>query len=120
MAGLAFSVLEIDGVPVPPPATEPQIESLIERLGDAGLQAIADAVAEERATPERKSTRGKLARHPVLIDCLYLVRNGVPFDVAFSLSAVRRTAYVIALGTLDGHTFDWSAFEWTTASTGTR
>jgi hypothetical protein len=36
----------------------------------------------------------------------------VPFDVAFSLSATERAAYVVALGTLEGHTFDWSAFEW--------
>lgn len=60
MAGLAFSVLEIDGVPVPPPTTEPHIESLIERLGDAGLQAIADTVAEEQEIPDRKSTVGNL------------------------------------------------------------
>jgi hypothetical protein len=36
----------------------------------------------------------------------------VPFDVAFSLNAADRTAYVIALGTLDGHSFDWSSFGW--------
>jgi hypothetical protein len=55
---------------------------------------------------------GKLARHPVLIDCLYLVRNGVPFDIAFSLSTLERSAYVIAIGTLEGHVFDWSIFDW--------
>jgi hypothetical protein len=60
MAGLAFSVLEIDGVPVPPPATEPQIESLIERLGDEGLRTIADTVAEEQELPDRKSIVGNL------------------------------------------------------------
>lgn len=47
MAGLAFSVLEIDGVPQPGPATEAQIEALIDRLGDAGLAAIADTIMEE-------------------------------------------------------------------------
>jgi hypothetical protein len=36
----------------------------------------------------------------------------VPFDVTFSLSAVERAAYVIALGILEGHIFDWAAFEW--------
>jgi hypothetical protein len=53
MAGLAFSVLEIDGVPVPPPTTEPQIESLIDRLGDEGLSAIADTfkVRQEGSDP---------------------------------------------------------------------
>jgi hypothetical protein len=46
MAGLAFSVMEIDGVPVPPPASEAQIENVIERLGDAGLAAIAVILTE--------------------------------------------------------------------------
>lgn len=44
MAMLAFAVLEIDGVPIPPPSTEAQIESLIDRLGDDGLTAVAEFV----------------------------------------------------------------------------
>jgi hypothetical protein len=47
MAGLAFSVLEIDGVPVPAPVTEAQIEGLIDRLGDEGLAAIASTIKDE-------------------------------------------------------------------------
>jgi hypothetical protein len=47
MAGLAFSVVEIDGVPVPSPTTESQIESIIDRLGDAGLATVADSLKEE-------------------------------------------------------------------------
>jgi hypothetical protein len=58
MAGLAFSVLEIDGVPVPPPATEPQIESLINRLGDEGLAAIADVVKDQQEAPNLESHVG--------------------------------------------------------------
>jgi hypothetical protein len=37
----------------------------------------------------------------------------VPFDVAFSLSSGERAAFVIAMGTLEGHTFDWQSFKWT-------
>src|SRR4051812_18823427 len=33
MAGLAFSVLEIDGVPIPPPTTESQIENVVDLVG---------------------------------------------------------------------------------------
>ena len=47
MAGLAFSVLEIDEVPVPAPVTESQIEGLIDRLGDEGLAAIASTLKDE-------------------------------------------------------------------------
>ena len=52
MAGLAFSVLEIDGIPVPAPSTEAQVEGLIERLGDDGLAAIADTIKEEPVEPD--------------------------------------------------------------------
>jgi hypothetical protein len=64
MAGLAVSVLEIDGVPVPPPATEPQIESLIERLGDAGLAAIADTIKDDQPATNTKSHVGNLPGTP--------------------------------------------------------
>lgn len=45
MALVACSVIEIDGVPVPTPVHEQQIESLVMRLGDSGLRA-AGAVLE--------------------------------------------------------------------------
>jgi hypothetical protein len=60
MAGLVFSVLEIDGVPVPPPSTENQIESLIDRLGDDGLAAIAEAVRDQQDISDLKSNVGNL------------------------------------------------------------
>ncbi len=44
MAALAASVISIDGVPVPTPTTEGQIESLVGRLGDAGISAVAQAL----------------------------------------------------------------------------
>jgi hypothetical protein len=58
MAGLAFSVLEIDGIPVPPPATESQIESLIDRLGDDGLAAIARVVNDTTGELDAKEQVG--------------------------------------------------------------
>jgi hypothetical protein len=44
MALIAASVSSIDGVPVPPPVTEEQLEALVRRLGDDGLAAVADAL----------------------------------------------------------------------------
>jgi hypothetical protein len=44
MAILASSVTAIDDVPVPSPSTELQIESLVGRLGDSGIDAIALAL----------------------------------------------------------------------------
>jgi hypothetical protein len=47
MAMLAASVCSIDGVPVPPPVTEGQVEALVSRLGDSGIAAAASAFAGE-------------------------------------------------------------------------
>jgi len=46
------------------------------------------------------------------VDCLYLVKNGVPFDVAFSLPVDERLAWVVAMGRFDGLDYDWSAQRW--------
>jgi hypothetical protein len=43
---------------------------------------------------------------------LWLVKNGVPFDVAFSLDEITRAAWCIRFGQLDGRKFDWRAMEW--------
>jgi hypothetical protein len=36
----------------------------------------------------------------------------VPFDIAFSLDATDRLAWVVALGRLDGGTFDFATLTW--------
>jgi hypothetical protein len=41
-----------------------------------------------------------------------LVKNGVPFDVAFSLLEEERLAWIVALGTLEGREFDWQICRW--------
>jgi hypothetical protein len=46
------------------------------------------------------------------VDSLYLVRNGVPFDVAFSLDRRERLAWVVIFGTFDGGSFDWMSETW--------
>ena len=60
MAVLACSVTAIDEVPVPAPATEQQIEAMVARLGDAGINAIAAALDADPATdsPEALATAG--------------------------------------------------------------
>jgi len=37
----------------------------------------------------------------------------VPFDVAFSLPDDERQAWVVAFGTLEGGTYDWTTRSWT-------
>jgi hypothetical protein len=40
------------------------------------------------------------------------VQHGVPFDVAFSLSAEERMAFVVVLGRLAGGVFDFATLRW--------
>jgi len=57
MAVLAYSVVSIEGVPVPAPCNEAQIEALVARLGDVGLAAVAaslSAMSAESAQPARE------------------------------------------------------------------
>ncbi len=58
MATLAWTVTAIDGVPVPSPATEMQLEALIEKLGDAGIAAAAEAHSEAEKTSFGRTTQG--------------------------------------------------------------
>ena len=43
---LAMCVASIDGTPVPQPANEGQLEALVQRLGDAGMVAIGQELAD--------------------------------------------------------------------------
>jgi len=43
---------------------------------------------------------------------LYLVRCGVPHEVAFGLDEAERIAYIVSFGTLAGKSFDWQRLSW--------
>lgn len=57
VAYLACSVTAIDDIPVPMPATEQQIESLVARLGDTGVAAVGAAIAADTAEPAPEAMR---------------------------------------------------------------
>lgn len=40
------------------------------------------------------------------------MKQGIPFDVAFSLSNNERVAWLIICGEIDGGEFDWSTGNW--------
>lgn len=44
-----------------------------------------------------------------------MVKNGVPFDLAFSLGETERAAFCIIFGEIDGGKFDWQQMEFTKA-----
>ena len=50
-AMLAYCVSAIDDVPIPVPANEAQVETLVARLGTAGLNAVGEGMAAALANP---------------------------------------------------------------------
>ena len=40
------------------------------------------------------------------------MKNGVPFDVAFSADDAYRMAFCVAFGELDGNTWSWAEMRW--------
>jgi hypothetical protein len=47
-----------------------------------------------------------------LADALYLVRRGVPYDVAMHLSPAQRLAFIVLMGEAEGGRFDWERMGW--------
>jgi hypothetical protein len=52
VALLAYACAAIDGIPLPAPVSEAQIEMTVERLGESGLAAIAAALAPAEGAAE--------------------------------------------------------------------
>lgn len=62
--------------------------------------------------PEHIEAARVLSRDADLIDCLFLVKNGIPFDVAFSLDSTERLAWVVIFGQLNGLSYNWETGDW--------
>ena len=58
MAMLAASVVAIDTIPVPAPVTEGQLEALVGRLGNVGIEAVASALSISAAPAIGSATQG--------------------------------------------------------------
>ncbi|GAB0115318.1 hypothetical protein [Acidisoma sp. C75] len=58
MAMVACSVIAIDGIPVPPPTSETQIEALVTKLGDEGMRAAGALLTPPPDASEMQSSAG--------------------------------------------------------------
>ncbi|GAB0116898.1 hypothetical protein [Acidisoma sp. 7E03] len=65
MALVACAVVAIDGVPVPCPSNEQQIESLVLRLGDTGLRAAGAVLEPAPTADEMRELAGNSAGTPI-------------------------------------------------------
>ena len=52
LATIAASVVALDGVPLPFPTTEGQVEAVVQRLGDHGIAAVSVVLAAMRTLPD--------------------------------------------------------------------
>lgn len=43
---------------------------------------------------------------------LWLVKNGVPYDIAMTLDDAERLAYAVIFGQFEGSVFDWTRGQW--------
>jgi hypothetical protein len=64
LAMLAASVRAIDDVPIPPPVREGQLEALVHQLGDDGLAAVADILADDESDSIGSVAEGNSAGTP--------------------------------------------------------
>ncbi len=66
MAILASAVTAIDDIPLPWPSTENQIEALVSRLGDTGIEAVAETIEpmSESEGIDQVTTAGNLSGTP--------------------------------------------------------
>ena len=60
----------------------------------------------------RRNEAERLANDGELTECLWLVRNNVPFDVAFSLDPETRFAYAVILARFEGSDYDFATNKW--------
>jgi hypothetical protein len=58
LAGLAYSVVSIDDVPVPTQTTEAQIEAVVAKLGEAGIDAVAKLIEPVQAQADLEAFSG--------------------------------------------------------------
>jgi hypothetical protein len=61
---------------------------------------------------KRRVKSEHLADNGELIECLWLVRNNVPFDVAFSLRDHERFAWCVIFARFEGSDFDFATDKW--------
>jgi hypothetical protein len=47
-----------------------------------------------------------------LVQALSLIKRGVDADLAFALDDAERLAWCVAMGELEGRTFDWEEMRW--------
>ena len=47
-----------------------------------------------------------------MVDVCWLVRNGVPWERAFEMPEIMRTALAIIFSGFEGHKFDWTTWEY--------
>jgi hypothetical protein len=79
-------VSAIDSDPIPSPESKLEIEALISRLDEDGIEAVVKGVRESF---ENEAALQRIASSP---ECQFLLRNGLDFNLVCWLDATNRAA----------------------------
>jgi hypothetical protein len=53
-----------------------------------------------------------IAEDPLLVQQLWLIKNGIPFDIAMSIDVAEGKAWAVIFGQFEGGEYDWAANRW--------
>jgi hypothetical protein len=107
-------VAAIDGETVAQPATKTDLEALISRLDEEGIEAVMRGVGESfgASDPEAdKEAIRRIGKSAPVREALWLMRHGVDVDLAFGMDDVTRAAWSIIFCEQEGGKFNWQRME---------
>ncbi len=107
-------VSAIDGERVLQQGSKLELEALITRLEEDGIEATMKGVRDSfvQSDPEQdKATLKRVATSEPVRECLFLLRHGVDFDLAFGLDDITRAAWCIICSEQEGGKFNWRTMQ---------
>jgi hypothetical protein len=114
LAVIASSVRRIDTLDLAVPATERDVEFLMQQLDFDGLAAAGRRPEATRQPQERRwdRSRKKLSQRPAFKLRVAACGGTMSFDIAFSADDDFVLAWIVAKGENEGATFDWVNMQW--------
>lgn len=116
IASLIFMCVAVDDVPLPRPRKLEDFKKNLAILKSEGIESIITHLSyhKQNIMDEAKQieTIKAIVEQPYFREIVKLIKFGIPYNVAFSISPVLRSAFLIAIGKQEGGNFNWSTFGW--------
>lgn len=106
IASLIFMRVAVDGVPLPRPRKLEDFKKNLLILKSEGVESIITHLSshKQNGMDEAKQieTIKAIVEQPYFREIVKLIKFGVPYNMAFSISPVLRNAFLIAIGKQEG------------------